>query len=273
MLYVVATPLGNKRDITRRALDVLADCDEWVVEDTREAGKLRDLLDLPKKPMTSYYDEVEAAKTEQIVEKLKRGRDLALLSDAGTPQVADPGYNLLEAVHRADLKVCPIPGPSAPITALSVSGFPSDQFISLGFIPKKSKAKRDVLLSVKYFSGTTIFFESPNRIVATLRLVGNLLGNRLVFLGREMTKKFEEYSRAPINELIERWEEKDPRGEFTVLIHPGPEETVEPEEYLRDLLRKGLKLSDAAKISAKFSSQPKSELYKLGLELQEAENL
>lgn len=269
MLYVVATPLGNKRDITLRALDVLKEVDEWVVEDTRQAAKLRDLLELPSKPLTSYYDEVESARTGPILEKLKRGKDLALLCDSGTPVVADPGYNLLGAAHEAGIEVRPVPGPSATVTALSVSGFPSDQFLSLGFFPKKSKAKRDLLLSVQYFQGTVIFFESPRRILETLRLLSNLLGNRLVFLGREMTKKFEEYMRGPVRELIERLEADEPQGEFTVLIHPGEEETVEPEEYLRELLERGLKLSDAAKICARFAQKTRSELYKVGLDVQE----
>lgn len=271
MLYVVATPLGHSEDITLRALDVLQECDEWVVEDTRRAAKLRDLHELPDRPFNSYYDEVESARTAPLVEKLKRGLDLALLSDSGTPQIEDPGYNLVDAAHEAGVEVCPIPGPSAPAAALSVSGFPSDSFLSLGFLPKKQKPRRDVLLEVRYFQGTVVFFESPRRILDTLRLILNLYGNREVFVGREMTKKFEEYLRGPVREVLNQLEADDPRGEFTVLVHPGEGETVEPEEYLRQLLDKGLKMSDAAKIAAKFSPKTRSELYKIGLDVQDSE--
>jgi len=264
---VVATPLGNSRDVTLRALDVLEAVDEWVVEDTRRAGRLRELLDLPRRPLNSYYDEVEETRTDELIKKLKRGLDLALLSDSGTPLIADPGYNLVRAAHRADIEVRPVPGPSAPIAALSVSGFPSDEFISLGFLPKKSKGKRDRLLEVKYYQGTVIFFESPQRICDTLRLLLNLFGNRTIFVGREMTKKFEQYLRGPLEEILAELEASQPPGEFTALIHPGEVDDVNPEEYLAELLERGLSMSDAARIAAKFSSKPKSELYKLGLEL------
>ncbi len=269
ILYVVATPLGNSRDITLRAIDVLSETDEWVVEDTRRAGRLRELLDLPQRPLNSYYDEVEEARTDALIKKLKQGLNLALLSDSGTPLVADPGYNLVRAAHEAGLDVRPVPGPSAPIAALSASGFPSDEFISLGFLPKKSKGKRDRLLEVKYYQGTVIFFESPQRICETLRLLLNLFGNRTVFVGREMTKKFEQYLRGSLEEALAELEDSQPRGEFTVLVHPGEEKYVNPEDYLAELLARGLSMSDAARIAAKFSSKPKSELYKLGLELKD----
>ncbi|MFP4686906.1 MAG: 16S rRNA (cytidine(1402)-2'-O)-methyltransferase [bacterium] len=270
MLYVVATPLGNMKDITIRAREMLAEVDEWVVEDTRRAGKLRDLLDLPKKPLNSYYDEVEQMRVEPLIEKLKQGSDLALLSDAGTPAISDPGYLLIKRAHDEGIEVRPLPGACAPLVALSVSGFPSDQFLFIGFLPKKSKAIRDKLLEIKHFQGTVICFESPQRFLETLRKIRSFLGDRRLFIAREMTKKFEEYRRANCSDLIKYFEQNKPQGEFTLLIHPREEEkTIDPEEYLRELLKKGLKLSDAAKAAASFSPQPKSELYKKGLAIQE----
>ncbi len=269
MLYVVATPLGNMKDITDRAREVLAEADEWVVEDSRRAGKLRDLLGLPKKTLNSYYDEVEEMRVEPLVDKLKRGLDLALVSDAGTPAVSDPGYLLIKRAHEEDIQVRPVPGPCAPVSALSVSGFPSDQFLFVGFLPRKSKALRDKLLEVKFFQGTVICFEAPQRILETLRKIRSFLGERELFIAREMTKKFEEYRSAPCSQLIEYFTENKPQGEFTLLIHPASEKKIDPEDYLRELLEKGLRLSDAAKAAASFSPLPKSELYKKGLEIQE----
>ncbi len=273
MLYVVATPLGNSQDITLRALELLREADEWVVEDTRRTAKLREMFNLPHKPLISYYDEVEEFKTEQLIEKLKQGLTLALVSDSGTPVVSDPGYNLIKTAHEEGIKVLPVPGPTAPVAALSVSGFPSDKFIFCGFLPKKKKARRDSLLEIKYFSGTAIFFESPRRIIDSLKLLLNLLGNRMVFVCAEMTKRFERYYRGPAREVIEQLSDDKIKGEFTVLVHPAEIESIEPEKYLRELLERGLKLSDAARIAGKFSDRSRSELYKLGLEIQSQSGL
>ncbi len=269
MLYVVATPLGNSRDITLRALEVLETVDEWVVEDTRRSAKLREIFDLPGKKLNSYYDEVEAQRTGQLIGKLKQGKKLALLSDSGTPVVSDPGYNLVKAAHAEGIQVVPVPGPSAPVAALSISGFPSDKFIFSGFLPKKRKGRRDALLEIKNFSGTGIFFESPRRIFDTLKLLSNLLGNRRVFVALEMTKKFERYYRGPVAEVIEELGAERVKGEITLLVHPGEEAKVEAEEYLEELLEKGLKISDAARIAGKFSDKKRSELYKIGLQIQQ----
>lgn len=268
-LFVVATPLGNREDITDRALKVLSEVDEWVVEDTRRSSKLAQMYEIAQPPMNSYYDEVEEMRVEPLVNKLEKGKKLALLSDAGTPAISDPGYVLIKRAHEENIKVRPIPGPNAPATALSVSGFPSDKYVFMGFLPRKNKARRDTLLEIKHFSGTVIFFESPRRLIDCLQKIRSFLGNRKIFVAREMTKKFEEYRRGNANELIEYYGENEPRGEFTVLIHPEQEETVDPKKYLRELLEKGLKLSDAAKAAARFAEKSRSDLYKLGLDLQE----
>lgn len=269
MLYVVATPLGNLRDTTLRALDVLEAVDAWVVEDSRRAGRLREEFDLPKKTMIRYYDEVEEQQVEPILDRLRNGEDLALLCDAGTPVVADPGYDLLNAAREAGVEIRPVPGVSAPVTALSVSGFPAHEFLFIGFFPRTEKKRRDRLLAVQHVPGTVIFFETPHRLVPTLKAIRRWLGERLLFLGREMTKRHEEYRRGTADELLDHYEEGDLKGEFTVLIHPAEPPRPDPEEYLRELLSRGLQLKEAARAAARYTSRTRSDLYSIGLELQD----
>jgi 16S rRNA (cytidine1402-2'-O)-methyltransferase len=267
-LYIVSTPIGNLRDITLRAMDVLEEVDEWVVEDTRRSGKLREKLDLPKKPMTSYYDEVEQLRIDELIGKLQSGTSLALLSDAGTPLKSDPGHYLVEACWEDDIPVKPVPGVSASDTALAVSAFPMEQVLELGFFPKKTKAKRDTLLEIQYFPGTVVFFDSPERVLDSLKMIRRFLGDRPVLVGREMTKKHETFHRGAVSDIIDHFESTEPQGEFTVLVHPVDEPDVEPEEYMAELLEKGVQLKDAAKAAARFSEYAKSDLYQKGLELQ-----
>lgn len=268
-LYVVATPLGNMRDVTVRAKDVLSEVDEWVVEDSRRAAKLRDNLGLPKKPMNRYYDENETRQTPELLKTLQSGTDMALLSDAGTPVIADPGYELIHRAREEGVEVKPIPGVSAPIAALSVSGFPANEFLFIGFFPRTPEKRRDKLLEIKYFQGTVVFFEAPHRIEETLKAVRTYLGDRKLFVGREMTKQYEEYRTGSAEELLDELIGDNLKGEFTVLIHPAEEESVNPEDFLEELLRKGMKLSDAARVAGKFSDQTRSDLYQLGLDIQD----
>lgn len=268
-LYVVATPLGNMRDVTVRAKDVLSEVDEWVVEDSRRAAKLRDNLGLPKKPMNRYYDENETRQTPELLKTLLSGTDMALLSDAGTPVIADPGYELIHRAREEGVEVKPIPGVSAPIAALSVSGFPANEFLFIGFFPRTPEKRRDKLLEIKYFQGTVVFFEAPHRIEETLKAVRTYLGDRKLFVGREMTKQYEEYRTGSAEELLDELIGDNLKGEFTVLIHPAEEESVNPEDFLEELLRKGMKLSDAARVAGKFSDQTRSDLYQLGLDIQD----
>lgn len=268
-LYVVATPLGNMRDITVRAKDVLGEVDEWIVEDSRRAAKLRDNLGLPKKPMNRYYDENETRQTPELIDALKSGLEMALVSDAGTPVVADPGYELINRAREEDISVRPVPGVSAPIAALSVSGFPATEVLFIGFFPRSPEKRRDKLLELKYFQGTVVFFEAPHRIEETLKAIRTYLGDRELFIGREMTKQYEEYRTGTADEFLEELDEETSQGEFTVLIHPAEEENVEPEEFLEQLLKKGMKLSDAARVAGKFSEKTRSDLYDLGLDVQD----
>lgn len=265
-LWVVATPLGNLGDITERAKRVLSDVDHWVVEDTRRSGRLREQLDLPKRPMTSYYDEVEQIRVDPLFRKLRAGEELALISDAGTPALHDPGQLLVDRCHEEEIPVRPVPGPSAPTAALSVSGFPAEPFLFQGYFPRKQKARRDLLLKLKHFPGSVVIFESPNRILDALAVMERYLGDRRVFVAREMTKQHEEYLRGPIREIRETLDGGEVRGEFTLVLEPGTEDEVDPEEYLKELLERGIQLKEAARAAAYFSEESRSDLYQKGLE-------
>ncbi|MFB6226773.1 MAG: 16S rRNA (cytidine(1402)-2'-O)-methyltransferase [bacterium] len=268
-LYVVATPLGNIRDITLRAKDVLSDVDEWIVEDSRRAAKLRDNLGLPKKPMNRYYDENETRRTPELLQKLKQGLEMALVSDAGTPVIADPGYELINRSRSEGIEVHPVPGVSAPVAALSVSGFPASEFLFIGFFPRTQPKRREKLLEVKYYQGTVVFFEAPHRLEETLKTIRTYLGDRQLFVGREMTKQYEQYRTGTADELLDVFQDEQRKGEFTILLHPAEEESVEPEQFLEELLKKGMKLSEAAKIAGTFSDRKRSDLYQVGLDVQD----
>lgn len=268
-LYVVATPLGNMGDVTERAKEILEEVDEWIVEDSRRSAKLRDQLGLPKKPMNRYYDENETRRTPELIEKLEQGVDMALMSDAGTPVIADPGYELITHARERGLDVRPVPGVSAPIAALSVSGFPANEFLFLGFFPRTPEKRRDKLLEIENLGRTVIFFEAPHRIRETLKAVRSFLGDRKLFVAREMTKQYEEYRTGGADDLLEELDEETEKGEFTVIVHPGEGETVDAESYLEELIRKGMKLSDAARMAAEYSEETRSDLYQTGLDIQD----
>lgn len=268
-LYVVATPVGNLGDITVRAKEVLAEVDEWIVEDSRRSAKLRNELNLPDKPMNQYYDENETRRTPKLIETLESGIDMALMTDAGTPVISDPGYELVTRAREKDLDVKPVPGVSAPVAALSVSGFPADEFMFAGFMPRSNEKRRDKLLEIKNLTLTVIFFEAPHRIRETLKAIRTYLGDRKVFMGREMTKQYEEYVTGTAEDLLEDLDDDTEQGEFTILIHPAEDDHVVPEDYLEELLSKGMKLSDAARITAHYSSETRSDLYQTGLDIQD----
>lgn len=268
-LFVVATPVGNLGDITDRAKTVLNEVDEWIVEDTRRTAKLRDQLGLSKKPMTSYYDENETRRIPELIDKLERGLELALVTDAGTPVISDPGHEIVYEAREQGFEVVPVPGVSAPVAALSVSGFPADEFLYIGYFPRTSEKRRDKLLEIKNLPVTVVLFEAPHRIEETLKAIRTYLGERLLFVGREMTKQHEEYLTGTADELLDRFDEDNKKGEFTLLVHPGEGENPDPEEYLEELLARGMKMSNAARIAAQYSDRNRSELYKVGLDIQD----
>lgn len=271
-LYIVPTPIGNLGDITQRALDVLSSVDVIAAEDTRHSGKLLSHFNIQTKTF-ALHDHNEQQKAQVLVEKLLSGQSIALVSDAGTPLISDPGYHLVTQCRQAGVKVVPLPGACAVITALSASGLPSDRFSFEGFLPAKSKGRKDKFMEIAKVERTCIFYESPHRITESLQDMLAILGpEREVVLARELTKTFETIQGMPLGELIE-WidaDENRKRGEMVLLIH-GYRDSAEntlPEEALRTLgiLTQELPLKKAAAMTAEIYNLKKNALYKWGLE-------
>ena len=219
-LYIVATPIGNLGDITFRAVEILKNVDLIACEDTRHSKVLLDHYQI-QKPLTSYFDFSEKKKAPQILEKLKQGQNVALISDAGTPGISDPGYRLISGAIQEGIRLEPLPGPSALLPALVVSGLPTDRFIFEGFFPIKSGQKKTRLLSLKEEKRTVIFYESPHRILKTLQLIEDTLGDIHMVVVRELTKKFEEVVRQKVSQVIHHFSNKKILGEFVVLWNIG----------------------------------------------------
>ena len=218
VLYLVATPIGNLGDVSFRAVEVLKSVDEIACEDTRHSKILLNHYGI-QKPTVSYHNFSEKTRTPQIVEQLKQGKNVALVSDAGTPGVADPGYRLVQMAIQEGIRIESIPGPSAFLAALSVSGLPTDRFVFEGFLPVKSGARRSKLLSLKNETRTVIFYESPHRLLKSLEAIRQTLGDIPIVVARELTKKFEEVLRKKTSEMIQEFSNKKIRGEFVLLFH------------------------------------------------------
>lgn len=216
-LYVVATPIGNLGDITERALRILKEVDRIAAEDTRRTGQLLRHFGI-EKPLVSYHDRSERRKAPALVEEILQGKSLALVSDAGTPLISDPGYRLIRAAIDAGIPVVPVPGPSAVTALLSVSGLPSDRFVFEGFLPIKKGKRRERLESLRDETRTILLYESPHHIERTLAEIEEILGDREIAVGRELTKVFEEIVRGRISVVRRRLAEKTPRGEYTVAV-------------------------------------------------------
>ncbi|MBA5762253.1 16S rRNA (cytidine(1402)-2'-O)-methyltransferase [Vibrio sp. 404] len=271
-LFIVPTPIGNLGDITLRAIDVLKSVDLIAAEDTRHTGKLLAHFNISTKTFP-LHDHNEQQKAQFLVEKLLSGQSIALVSDAGTPLISDPGYHLVSQCRQAGVKVVPLPGACAVITALSAAGLPSDRFSFEGFLPPKSKARKDKLLEIAKVERTCIFYESPHRILDSLDDMLDILGpEREVVLARELTKTFETFQGLPLGELVE-WVKSDDnqqRGEMVLLVH-GHREVADdslPDEATRSLaiMSKELPLKKAAALTAEIYNLKKNALYKWGLE-------
>ena len=217
MLYVVATPIGNLSDITLRALEVLKLVDLIAAEDTRRSGILLKHFEI-KKTLVSYHEHNEAMRTAQLVERLVAGKDIALITDAGTPGVSDPGARLIRECIKRDLPFTIIPGPSSVLTALIGSGFSSQKFFFAGFLPVKSGQRKRELHAAAERDETTIFFESPYRLAKTLKACMDVMPCRQICVARELTKKFEEFRRGTASELLAHYEAHVPKGEIVLLI-------------------------------------------------------
>jgi len=222
-LYLVATPIGNLEDITLRALRTLKECDVVAAEDTRRSGQLLKHFSISK-PLLSYFQFNEAKRSEEIIERLRRGEKIALVTDAGSPGISDPGERVVQAARATGLRVESVPGPCALVAALTASGLPTDEFHFIGFLPHKSGQRRKQLEALQAFAGTLVLYESPYRIEKLLTELAGVFPERQVVLARELTKKFEEFLRGKPAELLELLKKRSLKGEFVVLIGPGAQE-------------------------------------------------
>ena len=216
-LYLVATPIGNLEDITLRALRVLRECDVVAAEDTRHSGRLLKHFGISK-PLLSYFQFNEARRSEEIIGRLRSGEKVALVTDAGSPGISDPGERVVKAAIAAGFRVESVPGPSALVAALTASGLPTDEFHFIGFLPYKSGQRRNKLESLKSFDGTLVLYESPYRIEKLLVELSEVFPDRQVVLARELTKKFEEFLRGKPAELLAITKKRSLKGEFVVLV-------------------------------------------------------
>ena len=224
-MFIVATPIGNLQDITLRAIETLKSVDYIACEDTRKTGILLKSLNLNSHPMLiSYYEQNEKVRIPNILNLLINGRDVALVSDGGTPTISDPGFRLVRQCLKENIKVVSIPGPSAVITAISSSGLPTDKFIFLGFLPKKPghrlKLLKELQVSNKKLEATVIIYEAPHRLVKVLVDLNTVFGNINITLARELTKIYEEQVSSTIEVFLKKYEKKKPKGEFVILFSP-----------------------------------------------------
>jgi 16S rRNA (cytidine1402-2'-O)-methyltransferase len=273
-LYLVATPIGNLGDITLRALEVLAGADVLACEDTRVTRVLLDRFGIQNRPY-AYHEHNANEVGPKLIGHLDAGRSVALVSDAGTPLVSDPGYRLGQLALGAGHRVVPIPGASAPLAALVGSGLPNDAFLFAGFLPVKDKARRDRLAQFAGIAATLIFFESPHRIGAALAAASDVLGaDRPAAVCRELTKTFEEFRRGSLKELASEFAEKAVKGEIVLVIGPSPEQPETEAADVDALLRQYAETLPAAKAAAevaRITGMPRKTLYQRLLELRSAD--
>lgn len=267
-LYLVATPIGNLADITHRALQVLKDVDLIACEDTRHTHKLLQHYGITTKTV-SYHEHNEQQRTAQLVEQLKDGSDIAVVSDAGTPSISDPGFRLVRAAIENDVPVVPVPGPSALISALIAAGLPTDEFFFAGFLPSRSNARRTRLNELRAVPGTLIFYEAPHRLASTLKDAFEILGEREAVVARELTKLHEEIKRGRLSELSGYFEDHDKaRGEIVVLIDRTviAETTVKTESTIAALVdrfeQEGMDHRAALKKAARELGLSRAEAYR-----------
>ena len=262
-LYVVATPIGNLEDVTLRALRVLREVEVVLAEDTRRTRTLLTRHDVEKRPR-SLHAHNEAQRTGEVLELLASGSSVALVSDAGTPLISDPGERLVSAVIGAGHGVVPVPGPSAVLSALVASGLPTAPFLFLGFLPRRRKEREELLAGLRSRSETLILFESPRRLAGTLGQLREALGDRPACVARELTKLHEEVARGPLQELAERFSEGT-RGEVTLVVGGAPEEPALDEAVLdtriRALVAEGTGPREIANQLARAARVPKREIY------------
>lgn len=265
-LYLVATPIGNLGDLSSRALEILAEADLIAAEDTRVTGSLLKKLGLNKK-LVSYYEHNASMRSDLLLSRLESGETVALVSDAGTPAISDPGEDIVQKCIEKDIPVIPVPGPCAFVCALTVSGFSTRRFTFVGFLPAKQTERKKELEDLRHHTETLIFYEAPHRLIKTLSDMAEVLGqNRRVSVSREITKKFEEHIRGTLEEVIRHFENHPVKGEFVIVAEGGtPEESnlnqLTLEEHLNHYLSLGKSQKEGIKLVAADRGLPKREVY------------
>lgn len=267
-LYLVSTPIGNLEDVTLRALRILKEVDLIAAEDTRDTRKLTSHFEITT-PLVSFHQHSRAPKLEWLKEQLLSGKSIALVSSGGTPVVSDPGAELVRRCVETDVRVVPVPGASAALAALAVSGFDGQQFLFAGFVPRKGVARRRALENLRQRAETLIFYESPGRVADFLRDTHAALGDRSAMVARELTKKFEELSRGSLSELRDQWKDRPSRGEFTIVI-AGAREPTDDEAAARlpeamscfqSMVIAGIARREALRRAARECRVPRNSLY------------
>ncbi|MBP0002147.1 MAG: 16S rRNA (cytidine(1402)-2'-O)-methyltransferase [Cyanobacteria bacterium SBC] len=272
-LYVVGTPIGNLEDMTFRAVTTLKTVDVIAAEDTRHTGKLLQHFQIST-PQIAYHHHNRSQRIPEILDRLQRGNAIALVTDAGMPGISDPGYELVKACAESGVSVVPIPGVSASITALSVSGLDSQRFTFEGFLPTKGKERRERLEQLAGDVRTLIFYEAPHRLRETLSDLAAVLGKpRSIVLARELTKRFEEIWRGTLEESIERYREREPKGEYTIVVAGASSESIVLSEEalkaeLQQLMAQGISRSQASRQLAQSSQLSRRQLYQLALTIE-----
>lgn len=272
-LFLVSTPIGNLQDITVRALDTLKMVDVIAAEDTRQTRKLLTHFEIETK-LVSHHEHNKETSIKGLIQWLQEGKKIALVSDAGMPAISDPGYELVREAAALHIPVIPIPGANAALSALIASGLPTDKFMFVGFLPREKKGLHAELNRIKPYPETIIFYESPHRIGKTLKEIREVLGNREICLARELTKKYEEFIRGSLDEVLEHVEHLDQiRGEFSVVLQGNQDsggesselwwQGLDPVEHVERYIQEGLASKDAIKKAAEDRKVPKREIYNL----------
>jgi 16S rRNA (cytidine1402-2'-O)-methyltransferase len=268
ILYIVATPIGNLEDITLRALRVLKEVDVVAAEDTRHTQILLSHYDIHT-PLTSYHEHNEKTKSQELVKRLAQGQNIALVSDAGTPAISDPGFRLVVQAIRAGVRIIPIPGASALVAVLTASGLPTDRFVFEAFLPAKKRQRRERLQTLRDETRTLIFYEAPHRLKDALDDIHELLGNREAVLAREVSKVHEEFLRGPVSELVRALGSGEIRGEVTLIISGSSGAPRVNEDRLQaeigELKGRGLRVKEIAEVLGEKFGYPKKEIYRLAL--------
>lgn len=278
ILYLCATPIGNLEDITLRCIRILGEVDIIAAEDTRHTIRLLNHFEI-RKPLISYHEHNKYEKGKEIVELLKSGKNIALVSDAGMPAISDPGEELVKLCIDSDIDIIPLPGPTASLTALIVSGLSTVRFCFEGFLSSNKKERRERLQKLSNETRTIILYEAPHRLLDTLGEIKEQLGERKISVSREITKKFEETVRADISQVISIFKERTIKGEFVLIIEGMDEkelidielkkwDNISIEEHIKMYLRQGIDKKEAIKRVAEDRKLPKKEIYKIGCNIE-----